>query len=260
MPRPKIAIPLTSVRLPFRQALLAAKKLGASAVEIDARGELKPGELTGTALRQVRKLISDLELKVAAVEFRTRRGYDVGTELERRVEATKEAMTFARSLECGLVVNRIGQISEDVASRSFGTLKDVLTDLGVHGQRAGALLAAETGGESAADLARLMAAVPRGSFMIALNPGEMVVNGFAPLEVVATLGGDIGYVRAKDGVRDLARGRGVEVPLGRGESDFPALVGALEAHDYRGYLCVARETSTDPMTELSQSVQYLRAL
>ncbi len=71
------------------------------------------------------------------------------------------------------------------------------------------------------------------------------------------LGQHIMYVRAKDGVRDLAQGRGLEVPLGRGSADFPELIGLLEEFGYRGYFTVARENATDPINEISMAVEYL---
>ena len=122
----------------------------------------------------------------------------------------------------------------------------------------GALLAAETGSESGADLARLIAALPPGTMLVALNPGNLIINGFAPLDSIAALATEIAYVRAKDGVRDLAQGRGVEVALGRGAADFPALIGALEERSYRGVWCVERERCDDPLKEIGDAVSYLR--
>ena len=66
------------------------------------------------------------------------------------------------------------------------------------------------------------------------------------------------YVRAKDGVRDLAQGRGLEVPLGQGTADFPELIGMLEEHAYGGYFTVAREQANDPVAETAMAVEYLK--
>ena len=91
----RIGIVTASLRQPLRTALQTAARLGAAAVEIDARGELRPDELSETGRRQLRKLLDDLGLKVAAVAFPTRRGYDVADDLDRRVAATKQAMQMA---------------------------------------------------------------------------------------------------------------------------------------------------------------------
>ncbi|MEK6249266.1 MAG: sugar phosphate isomerase/epimerase, partial [Planctomycetales bacterium] len=64
----------------------------------------------------------------------------------------------------------------------------------------------------------------------------------------------------KDGVRDLSRGRGLEVALGRGSADFPELLGTLEQHDFRGYLAIERGESEDPVFEIGQAVKYLQSL
>ncbi|HUY35651.1 MAG TPA: sugar phosphate isomerase/epimerase family protein [Pirellulales bacterium] len=260
MPSLNLAVQLSSLRIPFKQALLAAKRMGVAAVEVDARGEINPRELSQTGLRQLRKHFDELSLRVAAVGFRTRRGYDVSDELERRVEATKEAMRFAHALGASLVVNQVGRVPDKPEGQGWQSLLDALADLGAYGQHVGALLAAETGSESGADLARLIAALPAGAMAVALNPGNLIINGFASLDAVAALGGQIAYVRAKDAVRDLAQGRGVEVPLGRGTADFPALMGALEERSYKGAWCVERHHCDDPIREIGEAVSYLRSL
>jgi sugar phosphate isomerase/epimerase len=260
MPPLRLAIALRSLRLPFRQALPVAAQMGAQAVEIDARGEINPQAMTQTALRQVRKLLADQGLQVAAVEFHTRRGYGVTDDQSRRVEATKAAMTLAQSLGAAVVVNQVGRVPDDSAGREFGALVEVLGDLGNFGQRVGALLAAETGSESGADLRRLIDALPAGSLGVTLNPGNLIVNGFSPLDAIDVLARDLLHVHASDGVHDRARGRGTEVSLGRGSSDYPALLGALDQHGYRGYLGIVRESAADPVSEIAQATQYLRSL
>jgi len=256
----KIAIQLRTLRQPFQQALLTAKRLGAQGVEIDARGEIRPRDLSETGLRQVRKLLADLDLPVVGVGFATRQGYDVSDQLERRVEATKEALTFARKLGASHVINQVGQVPADLTTPRGAGLLEMLRELATHGNHVGAWLTYETGSESGGDLARLLAALPAGGCPVALNPGNLIINGFAPLDAVEALGSSISYVRAKDGVRDLARGRGLEVDLGRGTADFPALVGTLDAHGYRGWYTVARDDAQEPLVRAGQAVQYLNSL
>ncbi len=260
MPKLPVAVQLRSLGRPFQESLRLARQLGARAVEIDARQELRPAELTPSALRQVRKWLADLELVVAAVSFPTRHGYDEPHQLEARVEATKAAQQMAYSLGASVVVNQVGRASVEPDSESFKLLVEALTDLANHGQRVGARLAAETGTESGADLARLLGAVPSGGIGVCLNPGQLIVAGHPPLDAVAELGSNVVYVRAVDGLRDRARGRGVAVTLGRGEADFPALLGALEEHDYRGYLCVQADSSTNPLGSVRDAISYFEAL
>lgn len=261
----KIGIQTASLRLPLKKALHVAAQFGAEAVEIDGRRELPASEFGDTALRQIRKLLDDLNLRVAAVRFPTRRGYDTLDEIERRVAATKQAMTMAYRLGAPVVVNQIGQVPNPSADdrsafeqQRWQTMVEVLTDLGLYGERNGAILAAETGTESGADLAALLGELPAGTVGVTFDPANLIINQFSPLEAIAALGPSIFHVHAQDAVRDLAQGRGINVPLGRGSADFPALLAALEEHDFRGYLTVERRESEQPLFEIEQAMKYLR--
>lgn len=260
MPQLKIGVHLPSFRVPLEKAIVLAAKSGADAIEIDARRQLRPADLSQTALRQLHKMLSDHRLRMCAVSFRTNRGYDTLQDLDARVAGTKEAMRMAQALGALVVVNHVGRIPAKPEGNEWNLLLQVLTDLGRHGQRIGAMLAAQTGHSGGADLARLIAALPEGSIGVDLDPGQLIVNGFSATEAVELLGPHIMHVHATDGVHDLARGRGLEVPLGRGSVDYPALLGALEERGYRGYFTIQRDTAENPELEIDQAVQYLRSL
>jgi sugar phosphate isomerase/epimerase len=257
VPAIRIAIQLSSLRQPFRKALATAARLGATGVEIDARGELRPQELGRTGVREVRRLLEEHDLRAVAVGFRTRRGYDVPDELDKRVAATKAAMKFAAELGAPTVVNQVGRVPDEPGGANWELLVAALTDLGRHGQHVGATLAAQTGSESGAALSRLVDALPAHSIGVDLDPGSLIIGGFSPLEAVESLGSRIVHVHARDGTRDLARGRGLEAPLGRGSADFPALLGALENYAYRGDFTIAREDAENPEFEIAQAMKYL---
>lgn len=256
----QIAIQTASLRQPLKKALHTAATLGASAVEIDARTEIIPAELTRTGVRHLRKMLEDLNLRVAALTFRTRRGYDVLDDLDRRIAATKQAMKAAYQLGAGVVVNQIGQVPAESTGPAWDLLQAALSDLGRTGQHEGALLAAETGTESGADLARLLNALEVGGVGATLDPGNLIINNFSPRDALSALGQHVLHVHAKDGVRDLAQGRGVEVPLGRGSADFPTLAVMLDQQPYRGYYVIERDNAHDPVTEIGQAVEYLHSL
>lgn len=256
----KIALQLKSLKLPFKKALAVAHELKCQAVEIDARSDIRPGDLSQTALREIRKLLTDLGLKISAVNFPTRRGYNVEEDLDARVDATKAALRMAYQLGAAVVVNQVGLVPSDPAQPGWQTLRTVLTDLGQFGSMTGAWLAARTGSESPSDLKKLLDEIPEGSVGVSLDPGGLIVNGFNPTEAATELGSLVRYVHARDGVRDRAKGRGEEVTLGRGTADFPYLLAVLEDFGYRGYVCVEREHADDPLSEISQALRYLQNL
>jgi sugar phosphate isomerase/epimerase len=119
-----------------------------------------------------------------------------------------------------------------------------LADIGRSGQRVGALLAAETGPDSGAELAQLIARLPPGSIGVDLNPANLIVHGHDPREAARALAPHILHVHATDATRDVARKSGIEVPLGQGSAEWPELLGILEEQQYRGYFTIAREGAT----------------
>src|SRR6478736_3236014 len=255
----KVGIHLPSLRWPLAKGIALAAKLGADAVEIDARGQLRPSELSQTAQRQMRKMLDDYRLRVCAVSFRTRRGYDVADELDAGVDGTKAAMQMLSALGAAVVVNHVGQIPAEPKGNEWNLLVQVLSDLGRHGHHVGAFLAAQTGVTSGEDLERLIAALPEGTMGVDLDPGQLVANGHSPIDAVERLGRDVMHVRAADAAREAGRSRGMEVPLGRGSVDFPALLGGLEECGYRGYFTIERETA-NPELEIGRAVKFLRSL
>lgn len=260
MPPLRIAVQLRCLRLPLRQALPVAARLGVEAVELDGRGEINAQQLSETGIRQVRRLVADHGLRVAAVEFHTRRGFNEPHELERRIDATRAALRLAHALGASWVVNQVGRVPETDDDPSWRLMLDALGDLGAYGHHVGALLAAETGSESGPQLRRLLEALPSGALAVTLDPGNLIAGGFSPLEAVDALGESIGHVHARDAVYDRATGRGAETTLGRGSVEFPALLGALEQRQYRGYLSIERLEANDPAAEIGDAVKFLRSL
>ncbi len=256
----KIAVRIDNLKAPLRKRLHWAASIGASAVEFDARNDVRPSDLSDTGLRQLRKMLDDLNLRVAALRFPTRRGYDTTVELDRRVDATKAAMQLAYRLGAPVVINQIGEIPAETEDPRYVTLRSVMEDLGAFGTKIGANFAAETGTESGEKLRGLLDASEHGFVGAALNPGQLIINRLSPREAIKSLGDRIQVVCAVDGVIDLSAGRGLAVPLGQGTADFPELLGALEDFPFRGDFIVGRQDmpSESALDELTQGVEYLR--
>ena len=256
----KKAVRLESLRQPFKKALVTAASLGADGVEVNGRTELRPAAMSRTAVRHLRKMLTDLNLQVSSVYFPTRRGYGVAEDLDRRIDATKAAMTMAYELGCNVVVNKIGRVPDDIEHSSWTTMVQALTDLGNFSQKAGAWLAARTGSEPGETLKRLIDALPVHSLVIDFDPGDFLINGFSPTEALKTLGQHVMSFRARDAVQDLSQGRGIEVQLGRGSVDWPALLGILEENNYSGFLTIERESEENSVEEVGQAIEYLTNL
>ncbi|MEC9093123.1 MAG: sugar phosphate isomerase/epimerase family protein, partial [Planctomycetota bacterium] len=251
-------IQLACLKMPFKKAIKTAAQLGADAVEIDARNHVKPSEMSLSAIRHLRKTLEDLNLKVSALSFQTRRGYSDFDDIERRIDATKDALKMAYQLGSRVVVNQIGSIPTESDDENRSLLLSTLADLGTTSQRVGAFLAARTGNEDALVLRNLIQELPTGSLAIDFDPGNLIIHGFSASEAIQQLGEYTIHVHARDGVQDLAQGRGVEVPLGRGSADFPHLLGVLEEHHYRGFFTIQRDHASEPVFEVGHSIEFMK--
>ncbi|MCU0880618.1 MAG: sugar phosphate isomerase/epimerase [Pirellulaceae bacterium] len=254
----KIGVQLASLRQPFTQGLHTVHELGADAVEIDARREISPDQLSQSGVRQVRKMLSDLNLRVSCLRFQTRSGYHVLDRLEKRIDATKQALKLAYDLGTNVVVNDLGRLPSDDDSGGMSTLIEALGEIGRYGQKVGATLAAQTTCESGQRLAELIRRLPPGALAIDLHPAELILNSLAPATVLRSVAPYVAHVHAADATRDVTLGRGVETPLGRGNAEFPELLAILEEHEYRGYLTIERRGSENPLADIRQAIEFLR--
>lgn len=246
---------------PLRVAIARAAQIGAKFVQIDARNDVRPSELSATGARQLRKMLDDFNLRVASVRFQTRRGYDSPNDLSRRIDATKEAMEMAYKLGAGLVINQIGNVPDSVDDPRYQSLAAVMADLGRFGAHVGAFLAAETGTEEGEKLAKLLDGDQTSYVAVALNPGKLVINRFNVQDAIKALGSRIRTVIAIDGVVDLAAGRGITVPVGQGTADFPAILAALEDFQYTGDLVVGdEEPGPNSVQTAAETVEYITNL
>lgn len=255
-----LAVALESFGQPFKHAIQTAHRVGATGVVVDARNTLRAQELSETGIRQLKKSLSDLNLRVAALRFPTRRGYDVVQDLDRRIDATKEAMRFAYALGASVVVNAVGRVPEDEDVAGYSQLQTSLGDLARYGQHVGAMLACETGSEPAERLKKLLDSLPEKSIGIAFNPGNLIVNDCFEDSSIKSAADSTLAVVCRDGVRDLAQGRGLEVPLGQGSAEFPEILAALEEQRYNGWFHVLSNPSPSAQIEVANAISYFKAL
>jgi sugar phosphate isomerase/epimerase len=257
--RARIAVETRCLGQPLKQALHTASRIGCDGVQIDARGELPPSELSDTALRQLRKMLEDRNLRVGSVAFASRRGYANPQDLERRLAATIDALRMASRLGAKALVFPIGPLpaSEEPAR---ATLVEALTALAGQGGRLGVQLAAQAPEAAPRDLAALLDELPAGLMGVDLSPADLIHCGRQPRGFVEALGPHIEHVFANDAVRGLSGAAAIDVELGRGSADVPELLGALEEFDYSGWITVQRRNSPRPIEDCANAVAFLRAL
>lgn len=139
---------------------------------------------------------------------------------------------------------------------------DTLAQVGDLAERAGVVVAFETGQEPAALLRRTLDDLRSPNLKVNFDPANMLLyDKDDPLKVLDLLAPDIRSVHVKDANRPATPGAwGEEVPLGTGQTNTREFVTALRRVGYTGPLCVEREVGTQGQrfADIEHGVQFLR--
>ena len=256
----RISIQTRSLGIPFRKSLQAAAELGAEGVEIDVRNELRLADFSQTAVRELRKLLADYQLKVAAVNYPTRRGLHQTADIEKRVLAIGEAMRFAYQVGAGTVLHRAPLFDANgEETQEQSTWNQSLTLLTQKADHYGAQLAIVSDADPAWQ-AKLIEPHAE-SIGIGLHPALLLQANHIPNEAANLLAKRTLHLYAADAVPILGSGQNANlVELGRGTADFPEILSRLEEHAFEGWVTVEPSSNDGIAAEIDNAVSYLRSL
>jgi sugar phosphate isomerase/epimerase len=260
MNRLQIGIRLESLGLPLRRALTETGRLGVSGVQVDAVGDLAPNALSETGRREFRHLLRAHNLELTALGCPLRRGLDTAENQQPRIEHVQKVLSLSYDLGPRIVIVQAGAVAEDPADPRMGILSESLHALAQHGDRAGAVLALETGLEKGSVLASFLDRFDTGSLGVNLDPANLLLHGFDPYASGQELGRLIVHAHAKDARQASASRAAQEVPVGHGDIDWMKFLGVLEEVEYRGWLTIERESGDNRLADVAAGVAFLRRL
>lgn len=174
---------------------------------------------------------------------------------EQNLDNLQATARIAAALGLRLVTFHAGFVPHDPADPSFATMLGRL-------ERVAGIFAAdklsvglETGQETADDLAVLLGALARPNVGVNFDPANMLLYGKGdPIQAVRRLGPWIRQVHVKDALPAQSPGTwGREVPVGMGQVDWPAFLGALAEMKYAGDLVIEREAGTERVADIRRA-------
>ncbi|MEO1994602.1 MAG: sugar phosphate isomerase/epimerase family protein [Planctomycetaceae bacterium] len=244
----------------IKRALDRAAELGVSGVQIDARHDMRPEQLSNTGRRQFLHGLSERGLRVGSVTFPLRRRLYDPDQISPRIEALKTALSYAYELKSSILTIPIGRIPHpEDDGPSFDALVEVLNDLASHGNRVGTTLSITPGPDTADTLQKLLDRVQQGRIGIDLDPASAVLAGESAAQAYRTLHQSVTHVRIRDAQRDLD-GMGQETPVGRGAVAWDELLALLDEAAYSGWLMVDRTSGSNRSGDATHAIQYMRSL
>lgn len=253
----RLAADVAPISGDFRWTLDRVRDLSFEGVELDLVKLMPLEDFTHTAVREIRKHLTDRGLALALVRLRLPRGLDDPEGLEQRLESLRRAMDLTYQLGGSITAYKMGFVPENEASPHWQILREILVDIGRWSERVGALLALETGHDPPERLEKFLRQLPQGALGLDFNPAEFALHGFDPRQALERLGPWILAYHATD-VTSRPGGRGYQiVPLGHGNLDHPELLSALEQSGYQGFLIVRPTGDGDALAELKQAKEFI---
>jgi sugar phosphate isomerase/epimerase len=256
----RIGIRLESLGLPLRRALAEAARLGVPGVQVDAAGDLGPDQLSQTGRREFRNLLRAHNVELTALGCPLRRGLDALENQDARLEHVRKVLSLAFDLGPRLVIVQAGQVPEKEDEAPARRLRESLANLAQHGDRTGTTLALETGLESGAALAAYLRSFDTGSLGANLDPANLLLYSFDPIQAARDLREKVVHTHARDCRRASTSRAAQEVPLGHGDIDWLGYLETLEEIEYRGWLVVEREQGERRLADVEAGVAFLRRL
>jgi sugar phosphate isomerase/epimerase len=256
MHRFRLAVATRCFELPLRSSLDAAAATGAEGVQFDLRNELNVTELRATGRRDLRRVLDELGLQVAAATFTLRRPLADEHELDRRIAALKQAMTWSYELQARVLTFRLGQLPPEQEAQ---TLREILTDLARHANHVGVSLAVLAEHRSPEAVQRLLATIDSGPIGVEIDPAQIAGAGGDPVAALRTWHAMTQHVQLRDSLAGNG-GAGGETAVGEGAVSWVELLATLSEMEYAGWLTAIRTQGTDKAGDMRRAIAYVRRM
>ena len=273
-----IGVMLDSFRLPTREAVKAAAKIGAQGLQMySTNGENSPENLKGAARCELLDYVKSNGLVFSAICGDLGRGFGNRELNPSLIEKSKRILDFAKEMETDIVTTHIGVVPSDPNHERYKIMQEACRELVEYADSIDAHFAVETGPETSAVLKSFLDSLDSTGVGVNLDPANLVmVTGDDPVNAVHNLKKYIVHTHAKDGIminktnpeyiygvtpapeeiRNIPFFK--EVPLGQGGVNFSSYLKALEEIGFRGFLTVEREAGDDPAADIKLAVDFLK--
>ncbi len=278
----------------LRKAILQAARAQVPGVRLNARTEVNPKEMTDSALRQLAHYVAEQQMQIAGLICPTKQAVADAEFLEERLDIIRRSMELVRKLNTSELLIRCGRIPDPGASsavenapvnsnvetlanpfsfaasgsatraatspgQKYSMLCEILNDLARHGNHVGCVLNLQFSAYDMPLIRRLLSNVTAGPVAIAFDPATAVMTGSDVIATFRDLYAEVGYVRARDAVRDVD-GAGVETAIGRGNVNWTEFLPTLMEADYAGWICAERTGGDDRADDVLEGVAQLKTL
>ena len=257
----KIGVMPSSLKLPFKEAVIFARDLGAKGIQPYVTGSDLSPALSKEDRAAALKYIRDNGLTVSAICVDIGSKYFKETDNTNSIDTVKKMMSMAPDLGTSIASAHIGKIPADPQDPEHQNAIRTIRALADHGREIGVNFAIETGPEMASELKSIIKEADRPNIKVNLDPANFVmVAGQNPVEAVPCLADFIVHTHAKDGIKNINRQSGepayYELPLGQGNVPYAEYLAALRDIGYDGFLTIEREAGNDRLGDVKHAYEF----
>lgn len=180
-----------------------------------------------------------------------------------RMQDLMAGSDFAKKIGVDKLATHVGFLPENPSTELYHAVVAGIRVVANHCKANGQYFLFETGQETPVTLLRTIQEVGTGNLGINLDPANLILYGKAnPVDALTVFGKYVMDVHAKDGCYPTDGNElGLEMRVGDGMVNFPALVAKLKEVGYDGPLTIEREISGDQQTkDIIDTKKYLEEL
>ena len=168
-----------------------------------------------------------------------------------RIAHIKRASDFAKRCGIDAVQTHCGFIPENPNDTVYKETVTAMREVAGYCKRNGQNFRYETGQETPITLVRAIQDVGLDNQGVNFDLANLILYGKAnPVDAIELLGPYVQGIHAKDGLWPVnPRKLGEEVPIGKGNVDFPRIIARLKEMNYRGAVTIEREISGPQQVE-----------
>jgi len=260
--RNKLGLGIADLRLPVREGLEQAGRLGYRVVQIGVnRPEVEPARLSESGRRHLARCWSSLGLRASSLADEPGgRGLADSAVVDARVHRTLQVLTLAADLRVPVVTADVGPILDPKTDEPSPTALEALRAIAERADGLGTFFAIETTADRPDGLLRAVQTINCPWVKLCLDPALLACFGHDPMAAVGAAGDAVVLSHLGDAAMGRPDRPGFETPLGEGQVDLHRYLAGLAAGGYAGPLIVRRRESTAPAEEFAAAREKLESL
>lgn len=168
----------------------------------------------------------------------------------------------ARLLGLGMVMTHAGFLPHDPADADFEKMIGRMRQVARLFADNGLVLCCETGQESAASLVAFLDHLAEPNVAVNFDPANMLLyNNGDPIEALRTIGSRVKSCHVKDAIVTKVPGTwGEEVPVGKGQVDWPAFFRTMDEIGFEGYFSFECEAGSQRAADIASGKAFVENL